>query len=222
LTIAVAANFILPSKALILAFERQTGVTIKATYTSSGNLYGQIIRGAPYDLFLSADEARPSHLFNEGLAEEPFVYARGKLVLWGLGKEFWEAARWQDALLMPKVKRVAIANPETAPYGTASEAVLKGTGLWTLVKPRLVFAQTIAQAFQYAHIGAVDLSFCAYSSVFSEQGKRGFTFMVNEAPDVVQWACILKRTRDRKAAEAFAAFIASPEVKALKAKYGYD
>ncbi len=222
LTIGVAANFILAFRELSQSFEKITSVTVEATYTSSGNLYGQIINGAPYDLFLSADEARPQRLFNEGLAETPFVYARGKVVLWALDKELCKIRDWREVLMVSKVKRVAIANPETAPYGAASAAALKAVSLWSVVEPRLVFAQNIAQVFQYAHTGSVDAGFCAFSSVFSGQGKEGCYFLVNQAPDVIQAACIFKRTKNRKAAKSFEAFLNSSEAEKIKTKYGYE
>lgn len=222
LVIGVAANFILPFEEMARAFEQKTAIKVEATYTSSGNLYGQIINGAPYDLFLSADEVRPKILLDKGLAEKPFIYARGRVVLWTLQEELCKAGNWRDALMMPKVKRVAIANPETAPYGTASATALKTAGLWPAVEQRLVYAQTIAQAFQYAHTGAVDAGFCAFSSTFSEQGRRGCTLLVEGAPDVIQSACILRRTQYAGVAERFAAFLISDQADAIKRKYGYE
>jgi len=195
---------------------------VNGTYTSSGTLFGQIINGAPYDMFLSADEIRPKRLFQKGLAEKPFIYARGKLVVWTLNIELCKACGWQEALLMPGVKRIAIANPETAPYGTASATAMKTANLWPLVKNKLVFAQNVAQVFQYAHSGAVDAGFCAYSSVFSKQGKQGCYFLLYQVPSIIQTACILKRTKNRKTAGKFAAFLSSSESERIKNKYGYE
>jgi len=222
LLIGVAANFILPFEEIARVYGEKTTIRVEGTYTSSGNLYGQIIHGAPYDLFLSADEARPELLFNKGVAEKPFTYARGKVVLWTSHREVCEARDWREALIMQKVKKVAIANPETAPYGTASAMALKRTGLWAAVEYKLVYAQTIAQAFQYAHTVAVDAGFCSLSSMFSEPAKEGCYLFVPEAPDVVQAACLLKRTSYREGAEGFAAFLASSEAKKIIRSYGYE
>jgi len=222
LTVGVAANFILPFKELSLTFKQQYSIPVDATFTSSGNIYGQIINCAPYDLFLSADEERPDKLFQNGFVEKPFVYARSRVVLWGLNKEMCRAVDWKEALMLPSLKKISIANPQTAPYGSASVAALQTAGLWPIVENRLVFAQTVAQAFQYAHIGTVAAGFCAYSSALSEEGQNGCYFLIDQAPDIIQAACILKATRSRKAVRAFAAFLISPEAERIKREYGYQ
>ena len=221
LNAAVAANFIQAFTEISQAFERKTGVRVEATFSSSGNLYGQIVNGAPYDLYLSADEERPARLNKEGAGERPFVYARGRCVLWSARKDFCRAGDWRTALRDEDVKRVAVANPETAPYGTAARAALVKAGLWEALKQKWVFAQNIAQAFQYASTSATAAGFCAYSSVMSDEGKKGCFYRIEEAPAIVQSACILKRTPHRASAEAFAAFLISPEAGAIKDRYGY-
>lgn len=219
---AVAANFIQAFKDISQAFERKTGVKVTATFASTGSLYGQIVNGAPYDLFLSADEDRPARLNTEGAGERPFVYARGRCVLWSARKDFCRAMDWRTAVQAEDVKRVAVANPETAPYGTAARTALVKTGLWDTLKGKWVFAQNIAQAFQYASTSATEAGFCAYSSVVSDEGKKGCFYRLDEAPAIVQSACVLKRTPHRAAAEAFVAFLDSPEANAIKEKYGYQ
>ena len=122
---AVAANFMVPFKEIAAAFEKQTKIKVEATYSSTGSLYGQIVNGAPYDVFLSADEETPRSLFEKGMSEKPFLYATGRVVLWGGGKEFCGAKDWKEALRRPGVRKIALANPVTAPYGAAAEAALK-------------------------------------------------------------------------------------------------
>jgi molybdate transport system substrate-binding protein len=221
LRIAVAANFLQAAKELTREFEKQTGIKVEATFASSGSLYAQIANGAPYDLFLSADEERPARLHREGIAEKPFVYARGRVVLWSARKEFCQAADWRQALADPGVRRIAIANPETAPYGTAAREALQKAALWESGQAKRIIAQDIAQAFQYASTEAVDGAFCAFSSVVSEPGKKGCHYEIPEAPEIVQSACVLKQTKSRTAAESFAAFLLSPPAAAVKAKQGY-
>jgi molybdate transport system substrate-binding protein len=221
LRIAVAANFLQATKELTADFEKQTGIKVEATFASSGSLYAQIANGAPYDLFLSADEERPARLHKEGAADQPFVYARGRVVLWSAKKDFCQAGQWQQALADPGVRKIAIANPETAPYGTAAREALRKTGLWDTGSEKRVIAQDIAQAFQYASTEAVDGAFCAFSSVVSEQGKKGCYYEIPEAPEIIQSACVLKQTKDRTASESFAAFLISAPAAAVKAKYGY-
>jgi molybdate transport system substrate-binding protein len=221
LRIAVAANFIQAAKELTQDFEKQTGIKAEATFASSGSLYAQIVNGAPYDLFLSADEERPSRLHREGNADKPFVYARGRVVLWSARKDFCRNGDWRQALADLGVRRIAIANPETAPYGTAAREALQKAALWDPGTEKRVIAQDIAQAFQYASTEAVDGAFCAFSSVVSEQGKKGCHYEIPEAPEIVQSACIVKQTKDRAGAERFAAFLLSAPAAAVKVKYGY-
>ena len=221
LMVAQAANFMPAMKEIIPAFKKASGLEVQATYTSTGKLYGQIVNGAPFDVFLAADERRPEILFKDGLAESPFVYAKGKVVLWSVDKtKIGES--WQKTIMDGKFKKVAIANTETAPYGTAAMLALQKAKLWDFVKPNLVYAQSIAQTFQFASTGAADAGFCAYSSVFTPIGKKGAFVVVNEAPPVIQAACILKSSEHKEAAMKFVKFLSGPEVKSIKKKYGYD
>jgi len=219
---AVAANFIRPFQEIAAAFESRKGVRIEATYTSSGNLYSQIIHGAPYDLFLSADEVRPARLFQAGTGETPFVYARGRVVLWSARKDFCPVGSdWKQALNGAKGRKIALCNPEIAPYGMAAREALKKVGLWLPLQDKLVIAQDVAQAFQYASTEAVAAGFCAFSSVVTEEGRKGCFYSVAEAPPIVQSACVLKG-KNSKEAEAFAAFLISLEAEQIKRKYGYQ
>ena len=221
LMIAQAANFMPAMKEIIPAFKKVSGLEVQATYTSTGKLYAQIVNGAPFDLFLAADERRPQKLFNDGLAETPFVYAKGKVVLWSKDKKNI-GSNWQETIKAGKLNKISIANTETAPYGTAAMMALQHAKLWEQVKPELVYAQSIAQAFQFASTGAADAGFCAYSSMFTPTGKKGGFAVVKEAPPVIQAACILKSSEHKIAAIKFVEFLSGPEATAIKKKYGYD
>lgn len=221
LRIAVAANFLQATKELAAEFEKQTGIRVEATFASSGSLYAQIANGAPYDLFHSADEERPAKLHREGNADKPFVYARGRVVLWSARKSSCSATDWRQALADPAVRKIAVANPETAPYGAAARAALQKAGLWDSIQEKRVTAQNIAQTFQYASTEAVDWGFCAFSSVVCEQGRKGCHYEIPEAPEIVQAACIVKQTQNRAGAERFAAFLRSAPAVRVKEKYGY-
>lgn len=221
LTIGVAANFLMPFKEIVILFEQKTGIRVHGVFNSSGNLFGQIKNGAPYDLFLSADKLRPERLWKEGLAKKPFIYAEGTVVLWTAKKEFCSAGSWQQVLNMQSIDRVAIANPETAPYGEAALEALKTAGLEGSLDGKLVFGQNVSQVFQYADTRAVDAGFCALSSALSEYGKKGCHFTIEEAPPIEQGACILSRTGKKADAERFADFITSPEAETIKKIYGY-
>jgi molybdate transport system substrate-binding protein len=218
---AVAANYIGAFKEIASVFEKKTGVKVEAAFASTGTLYAQIVNGAPYDIYLSADADRPARLYKEGLAQKPFVYARGRCVLWSARKDFCRAKDWREALKGGGVKRIALANPETAPYGAAARKALQAAGLWEALEHKRVIAQDIAQAFQYASTEATDAGFCALSSAVSVQGAKGCFYPVEEAPEVVQAACVLKRSKNRHEAERFAAFLLSPEAGAINVRFGY-
>lgn len=221
LNIAVAANFMQPFKEIAKLFESENPVYVNVTFASSGHLTGQIMNGAPYDIFMSADEERPAMLSQKGLAEKPFVYARGRVVLWSAKKELCGVAGWQEVVKHPSVKRIAVAVPKVAPYGAASMAAIEQSRLRDMVQHKLVYPENIAQAFQYAMTENVDAAFCALSSALSEQGKKGCYFEVGEAPPIVQGACVLMRAKNREAVKRFANFLNSPEANSIKKKYGY-
>jgi len=221
ISVAVAANFISAFKELAADFEAKTKIKVEGTFSSTGNLYSQIINGAPYDLFLSADEERTARLHKDGVAGKPFVYASGQVILWSANKDFCKAATWQDALKNAQIKKIAIANPLTAPYGAAARDALQKTQLWEALQAKLVNAQDIAQSFQYASTAAVEAGFCALSVMASPQGKNGCFFNIAQASDIIQSACLLKRTTNRAAVEQFAAFLVSPAAQKIKMKFGY-
>lgn len=221
LILAQAANFMPAMKEIIPAFEKETGLRVQATYTSTGKLYGQIISGAPFDIFLAADSRRPEKLFDGHLSFEPFVYAKGSVVLWTTNTDFCEKS-WKEVVLSSAAKNIAIANTETAPYGSVAKTALTNEQLWKTIKPKLAIGQSISQVFQYVATGAADVGFCAYSYMFTPQGKNGCFLQVEEAPKVIQKACILKNTPHKEAAEKFTTFLGSPTVAAIKHKYGYE
>lgn len=221
ISVAVAANFISPFREIAACFEEKTGIKVESTFSSTGSLYSQIVNGAPYDLFLSADEKRPAVLCRDGLADKTFIYARGRVILWSADKNFCKSAGWKEALQKNRIKRIALANPATAPYGEAAKKALEKAGLWDILQKKIVTAHDIAQSFQYANISAVDAAFCAHSTTISPEGKNGCFLAVDEAPEIVQSACLLKRTSKRAAAEKFIEFLDSSESEKIKSKYGY-
>jgi molybdate transport system substrate-binding protein len=221
ISVAVAANFISAFKEMSADFEAKTKIKVEATFSSTGNLYNQIINGAPYDLFLSADEERPAKLYKNGAAEAPFIYAKGQAVLWSADKDFCKAKTWQDALKKEQVKKIAIANTQTAPYGTAAKKALEKVGMWYSLQNKLVTAQTVAQSFQYASTESVDAGFCAMSATVTADGKEGCFFVIDEAPEIIQSSCVLKRTANHAAVNKFVEFLNSSAAQEIKTKCGY-
>ncbi len=128
---------------------------------------------------------------------------------------------WTDAVQSDAVRKIAIAKPETAPYGAAAVTGLKESGLYDTLYDKYVFPQDIGQAFQYATTGSVQAGFCALSSAMTDEGRKGCCFPVKQAPPVTQAACVLKRTQNREAAKKFAAFLLTQTSVRIKEKYGY-
>ena len=221
ITVAAAANFTEPMNEIVSLFYKKTGIQINVISSSSGKLYAQIIAGAPYDIFLSADEKMPNELFRKGLAEEPFIYANGEAVLWSSDKEFCSSGDWRHAINRQEIKKIAIANIDTAPYGIAAMLALKNAGEWDAIQGKLVFSPDVSQAFQYAATRSVDAAFCAKSFALSAHGESGCFLSIKEAPRVVQSACIIKRKELNGAVKQFALFLISPDAEIIKKKYGY-
>jgi molybdate transport system substrate-binding protein len=221
ISVAVAANFISAFKEIAADFEDKTGVKVEATFASTGSLYNQIKNGAPYDVFLSADEERPALLKKDGWTERTFIYASGNVVLWSANKDFCKTAGWSQALKSERIKKIAIINPQTAPYGAAAKAAMQKTGLWDTLSARLVYAQDNPQSFQYAAISAVDASFCSLSMVALQKEHSGCYYVIPEAPVITQFACASKKAKSPVCAELFVSFLLSEHANKIKKKYGY-
>lgn len=217
----VVAGLIQPFGEIAAAFEQETGIKIEAAFASAGRIYAQVLNGAPYDIFLSADVERPDLLYAKALCSKPFVFATGEVVLWSSKKDFCRAKSWRDALRQNEIRKLAIANPKVAVYGVSAQKALTEAGLWKDVQPRLVTTQDLAQVFQYATIEAVDAGFCNLGQAYSEKGRKGCYYQMTEAPVVFHSACVLTGTKNRELTERFAAFLVSPTAEKIKKKYGY-
>ena len=221
LTVAVAASFKRPFGEIARRFEAGYPIKVEASFASTGTLYSQIVNGALYDILLAADDKRPQVLHDNGLAEPPVIYARGRVVLWTSRKNLCMAGDWKSAIRDAGVRKIAIASPTTSPYGEAAERALRKEGLWEAIKPRFVYAQDVGQAFQYVYTGAAAAGFCALSDAVSVVGKEGCHMEVAEAPPVEHSACVLKRAKNREAARLFMKFLESFEAEKIKRNYGY-
>jgi molybdate transport system substrate-binding protein len=223
--VAVAANFAEPIKAIAAVLEKTTGHTLKISTGASGAFYTQIKNGAPFDVFLSADDERPAMLEKDGLAQPGtrFTYATGKLVLWSA-----KAGRVDGqgkVLQAPNLGKVAYANPKTAPYGAAAVQVLDKLGLKDAVTPKLVQGESIGQAFNFVKTGNADVGFVALSQVL-EGGKlkEGSMWLIPQVQyePIRQDAVLMKKGADNEAAKALLKLLQSPNIKDLIRSYGYD
>ncbi|MCB1865539.1 MAG: molybdate ABC transporter substrate-binding protein [Chromatiales bacterium] len=221
LFVAVATNFSEPAKELGAQFERETGHTVRLSFGSTGQLYAQIRQGAPFEVYLAADQARPRQAIADGLAVagSQFTYATGRLVLFSREADRVAGA---SSLRAGGFHRLAIANPQTAPYGAAAVATLHALGVYDAVAPRIVQGANIAQAFQFVATGNAELGFVALSQVI--QRTDGSRWIVPDSlhPPIAQDAVLLSRGATNPAAGRFLDFLRSAAADGIKARYGYD
>lgn len=224
LVIATAANVQFAMEELTSEFTKITGIRCETVLSSSGKLTTQIMEGAPFHVFISADMSYPEQLFKRGLTTgPPEVYAYGKLVLWTMrdGLEPSLGLLTDDA-----VRHVAIANPKTAPYGTAAVQALENAGIFEKIKPKLVYGESISQTNQFIISKTADAGFTAKSVVLSPEMKDRGRWVEMEADTyapIAQGAVLLKKTGSMtEAAEAFHRFLFSENAKTILKKYGYD
>jgi molybdate transport system substrate-binding protein len=222
--VAVAANFAVPLERLGAGFNAATGHTLKVAAGATGKFHSQIVAGAPFEVLLAADDETPRKLVEQGHAVpgSRFTYAVGRLVLWSARAGFVDD---QGAVLAsPEVARIAIANPKVAPYGAAAMQVLQARGLAAALAPRLVTAESIAQAFQFASTGNAELAFVALSQVaVPGRPATGSHWLVpaHLHGEIRQDAVLLKPGAANPAATALLAYLKSAPAKALIQSFGY-
>ncbi len=225
--VAVAANVSYAMDTLIAAFHKHYPDTkVAVQMASSGKLTAQIQNGAPYDLFMSADMKYPRALYETGEAiTRPLVYAQGALALFSTkARDF---AQGLAVLKAPQIKRIAIANPKTAPYGKAAAEALQKASLFQELKPRLIYGESVGQTVVYA-MKAADIGIIAKSALFSPRMKhyREHTHWVTLDPalytPIDQGIVMLKRAANKTEAAAFFAFIFSKEAAEIFTAYGYS
>lgn len=227
LTIAVASNFRSTAEEIAAAFTRETGASVRLSSGSTGKLYAQIINGAPYDIFLAADIARPRLLEDSGVAVKGSLvpYADGKLVLISADPAL-EGQYCSRVLRSGSYRRIAIANPETAPYGAAAKAYLQAAGLWNDAKPRMIMGENILQAFQFVATGNATLGIVAASQLANDDSPVDivcrWAINVPETDVVHQGGVILGRTDKLDEARSFMKFLRSDLAAALIISSGYE
>lgn len=219
-TIAVAANFTDAAKEIGAAWEKQSGHKVRFSFGATGGLFTQISQGAPFDAFLSADQATAKRAADEGLgvAGSQFTYAVGKLVLFGKGKD---AVTGPETLKNAKFAKLALANPAGAPYGAAAIETMRKLGVYDTLQPKIVQGQNITQTFQFVETGNAEVGFIALSQIVaSNDGSRWIVDPSLYAP-IKQDAILLKRGEANPAGRDFVAFLKGPDAARVKEKYGY-
>lgn len=222
--VAVAANFTAPIQAIANDFEKDTGHKLIAAYGATGQFYTQIKNGAPFEVFLAADDSTPEKLEKEGetVPGSRFTYAVGTLALWS-AKDGYVDPEGQ-VLKEGTYQHLAIANPKAAPYGLAATQVLSKMGLTEKVKDKLVEGQNITQAYQFVSTGNAQLGFVALSQIYKD-GKvsSGSAWIIPEAlhDPIKQDAVILKKGANNPAAKALTEYLKGPKAAAIIKSFGY-
>jgi molybdate transport system substrate-binding protein len=226
ITVAAAADLNYALKEIANRFESKTGTKVTLSFGASGNLYSQITNGAPFDLFFSADEDYPKKLIEAGLAEGSSLktYAVGHLVLWVPNSVGIDPAKLKiDVLTQPAVKKIAIANPQHAPYGRAAMAAIDHYGLKDKLAEKLVFGENVSQAAQFAQSGNAQAGLIALSLAMSPALKSAGKYWelpTDAYPEFKQAAVIISSSKQKQAAAAFLDFVLSPEGTAVLKQFG--
>ncbi|MCB1018615.1 MAG: molybdate ABC transporter substrate-binding protein [Acidobacteria bacterium] len=221
LRIAAASDLRFALDEVAGAYQGQNpGAALDIVYGSSGAFYTQIQNGAPFDLYFSADAEYPRRLAREGLTVEgsEFLYAVGRIVLWSATIE-----PNAETLRDPAIGKIAIANPQHAPYGRAAEAALQSLSLYEQVHDKLVLGENVAQTLQFVQSGGADVGIVALALALAPTVHGHYwEFPLDAYPRMEQGGAILKRSTDPAAAAAFRDFTLSPEGRAILTRYGFS
>ncbi len=220
--VAVAANFTEPAKEIAAAFHKATGNTAVLSFGASGAFYTQMMQGAPFEVFLSADAERPKKAEGAGLAVagSRFTYAVGRLVLYSATPGLVDD---RGAVLKTgSFAHLAIADPAAAPYGRAAVETLAKLGLTDVLTPKLVKGSSITQAYQFVATGAAELGFVAASQVVNVAGGSRWLVPATLHAPIDQQAMLLRSGAKNPAAAAFVKFLRGPEAVAIIKRYGYE
>ena len=227
ITVAAAADLNPVLTEVAARYKSETGNSVRLSFGASGNLNQQIKNGAPFDLFLSADEDYARSLIKEGFAEKDslYRYAVGRLVLWIPATSTLDLQeKGMSVLLDPAVKKIAIANPLHAPYGRAAAAALRHFGLYEKVADRLVLGENVSQAAQFVESGNAQAGLVALShAVAPGMKEKGKYWLVppDAYPELNQAAVILSNSRHKQQAAAFLEYLKGSEARSIFEQYGF-
>lgn len=225
LTVAVASNFARPAYEIVERFEAVSDHTVRVTTASTGKLYAQIVNGAPFDILLAADRERPRLLVESGtaVAGTRFTYAVGALTLWSRDEDL-TGTDCREQLTQLGSKKLAVANPLTAPYGVASRQFLEREGLWSIMEPQLVFGENISQTLHFVVSGNAGLGLIARSQALDVRlPEPSCQWPVPQAmhDPLEQQAVLLLRAANNAAATDFIDFLQSPTARKIIGEHGY-
>ncbi len=218
---AIAANFTAPMTEIAADFEKDTGHKVNLTFGSSGKIFAQIQNGAPFDIFLSADQNKPIALEKSGdaVANSRFTYAQGQLALWSA-----TGADAEALLKQGNYQHLSIANPKLAPYGLAATEVLDHLGLTDTSKSKIVMGENISQTWQFVASGNAEIGFVAMSQLLDQgtiKSGTAWTVPAEFYSPIRQDAVLLKQGNSNSAAHDLLEYLHSPKAKKVIENYGY-
>jgi len=227
ITVAAAADLQFAMQDVTARFQKETGKTVKVTYGSSGNFFQQIQNGAPFDMFFSANLDYPKKLESAGLIEPGSFspYANGKIVIWIKNESKLDLKSGLQALLDPAVKKIAVANPQHAPYGQVAVAAMQKVNIYDKVKDKFVLGENISQTASFVVSGAADVGIVALSLALSPNMKdkgRYVEVPSGDYPPIEQACVILKSSKNKETAGQFLSYFKSAAVADLLRSYGFD
>jgi len=208
-------------------FQKETGKKVKLIFGSSGSFFQQIQNGAPFDMFFSADLSYPKKLEAAGLTVPGsfYQYAKGRIVIWVLKDSTLDLSSGLKSLLNPNIKKIAVANPQHAPYGQAAVAAMQKEGIYDKVKDKFVLGENISQTASFVVSGSADVGIVALSLALSPNMRdkgRYIEIPTDEYPPIQQAGVILSSSKNKEAAEQFLSFVKTASVADTLKKYGFD
>jgi molybdate transport system substrate-binding protein len=227
ITVAAAADLQFAMQDVAARFQKETGKTVRLIYGSSGNFFQQIQNGAPFDLFFSANLDYPKKLEAAGLTQPGsyYQYAKGKIVIWVPAESKLDLSSGMQILLDPSVKKIAIANPQHAPYGQAAVAAMQKENVYDRAKARFVLGENISQTASFVTSGSADVGIVALSLALSPNMKdkgRYVEIPRDDYPPIEQACVILNSSKNKETAQQFVAFIKTAAIADVLRSYGFD
>lgn len=226
ITIAAASDLQPAFQEIAGRFEKATGKHVRLIFGSSGNFFAQIQNGAPFDLYFSADIDYPRRLQAAGLTEPGlYPYATGKIVLWAANESKLDLSRGLRVLLDPGIHKIAIANPEHAPYGRAAVSALRQENIYDRVAAKLVLGENISQTATFVVSGSADIGILALSLAMTPSLKEKGRYVeipAGDYPAIEQAAVVLKSSANKEIARQFFAFLKTPAIQDLMRGYGFS
>ncbi len=227
ITVAAAADLQFAMQDVAARFQKETGKTVKLTYGSSGNFFQQIQNGAPIDMFFSANLDYAKKLESAGLTVPGsyYEYAKGKIVIWVRNDSKLGLSSGMQVLLDPSVKKIAVANPEHAPYGQAAVAAMQNDKIYERLKDKFVLGENISQTASFVVAGAADVGIVALSLALSPNMKdkgRYVEIPAVEYPPIEQACVILLSSKNKETARQFLSFVKTAAIGEVLRSYGFD